>query len=65
MLRSLRCERNPLDGVMERGFGGDNAARYGLCVRIPIYPATYSDFNPATCSDPFPATHSELMSAAV
>jgi hypothetical protein len=37
----------------------------GRRVRIPIYPAGYSDSNPATCSDPFPAIHHELMSAAV
>jgi hypothetical protein len=36
-----------------------------IYLRIPIYPARYSDSNPATCSDPFPAIHSELMSAAV
>jgi hypothetical protein len=32
-------------------------------MRIPTKPATHSNMNPATCSDPKPAGVSDLMSA--
>jgi hypothetical protein len=35
----------------------------GRSVRIPTKPATHSNMNPATCSDPKPAGVSDLMSA--
>jgi hypothetical protein len=34
-----------------------------IMLRIPIYPAGHSDFNPATRSNPFPATCTDLISA--